>query len=137
MKIFTWHSVYSGISVRRTLYKAGISLRRTVFLGTDGFTVKLLWKNLCKADNYKANSRETDIFFVSQMKFLPIYNLYKADKFTKQFSRKKTYILFEKLLFTMFYSLAYILNNFFHSVFCPLIALSGARNLKSTGISIP
>ena len=131
MKIFTWRSVYSGISVKQTLYKAGISLRWTVFLGTDGFTVKLLWKNLCKADNYKADSRETDIEIFAYNK------LYKAGKFTKQFSRKKTYILFEKLLFTMFYSLAYILNNFFHSVFCPLIALSGARNLKSTGISIP
>ena len=131
MKIFTWRSVYSGISVKRTLYKAGISLRRTVFLGTDGFTVKLLWKNLCKKDNYKAGSRETDI------EIFAYNNLYKADKFTKQFSRKKTYILFEKLLFTMFYSLAYILNNFFHSVSAHWIALVGPIDLKFRGISSP
>ena len=55
----------------------------------------------------------------------------------KQFSRKKTYIFFEKLLFTMFYSLVYILNNFFRSVFCPLNCFGWSnkfkiyRNLKS------
>ena len=59
-------------------------------------------------------------FFVSQMNFLSINNLYKTDTFTKQFSRKKTYIFFEKLLYTMFYSLVCILNNVFNSVFCPL-----------------
>ena len=32
----------SGISIKRTLYKADISLRRIVYLGTNGFTVKLL-----------------------------------------------------------------------------------------------
>ena len=77
------NSKYSGISIKRTLYKAYISLKRTVYLGTDGFTVKLLWKNLYKADNYKADSRKTDTFFVPQMNFLPKNNLYKADTGTK------------------------------------------------------
>ena len=42
--------MYSGISIKRTLYKADISLKRTVYLGMDGFTVKLLRKNLYKAE---------------------------------------------------------------------------------------
>ena len=51
------------------LYKAYTSLRRTVYLGTDGFTVEFLWKNLCKVENYKADSRKMDTFFVPQMNF--------------------------------------------------------------------
>ena len=36
-------NVISGISINRTLYKADISLRRTVvYLGMDGFTVKYI-----------------------------------------------------------------------------------------------
>ena len=75
--------MYSGISIKRTLYKADISLIGTVYLGTDGFTVKLLRKNVHTADNYKADSRKTDTFFVPQMNFLPKNNLYKADTGTK------------------------------------------------------
>ena len=41
-------------------------MRRTVYLGADGFTVKLLPKNLYKVDNHKADSRKTDTFFVPQ-----------------------------------------------------------------------
>ena len=48
----------------------------------------------------------------------------------KQFSRKKTYIFFEKLLFTMFYSLVFILNNFFHSVFCSLNCFGWSKKFK-------
>ena len=33
---------YSVISIKQTLYREDICLRRTVYLGTDGFTVKLL-----------------------------------------------------------------------------------------------
>ena len=48
----------------------------------------------------------------------------------KQFSCKKTYIFFEKLLFTMFFSLVYILNNFFHSVFSPLDCIGSSKKFK-------
>ena len=78
-----WVELYSGISIKQTLYKADISLRRTFYLGTDGFTVKLLWKNLYKANNYKVDSRKTDTFFVPQMNFLPKNNLSKVDTGTK------------------------------------------------------
>ena len=111
---------YSEISIKRALYKADISSRRTVYPGTDGFTVKLLWKNLYKADSYKADSRKTDIFSCPKWTFGLKTISIKQTQVQKQFSRKKTYIFFEKLVFTMFYSLVYILNNFFHSVFCPL-----------------
>ena len=40
-------------------------------------------RNLYKADNYKAESRKTDNFFVPQINFLPKNNLYKADTGTK------------------------------------------------------
>ena len=69
---------YSEISIKRTFYKAEISLRRTVYLGTDVFRVKLLWKNLYKSDYYKAFNCKMDTFFVLQMKFLSKINLYKA-----------------------------------------------------------
>ena len=69
--------------IQWNLYKADISLRRTVYLGKDGFTVKLLWKNLYKVDSYKADSRKMDTLFVPQMNFLPKNNIYKADTGTK------------------------------------------------------
>ena len=75
--------MYSGISIKQILYKADISLRQTVYLGTDGFTVKLLRKNLYKADNYKAESRKADFFFVPQMNIFLKNNLYKGDTGTK------------------------------------------------------
>ena len=48
----------------------------------------------------------------------------------KQFSGKKTYIFFEKLLFTMFYTLVFILNNFFHTIFCPLNCFGWSKKFK-------
>ena len=69
---------YSVIPIKRTFYKADISLRRTVYLGRDWFTVKLLWKNLLIADNYKAQSCKTDTFFVPQINFLTTNNFFKA-----------------------------------------------------------
>ena len=54
----------------------------------------------------------------------------KRTQAQKQFSRKKTYIFFEKLLFAMYYSLVYILNNFFHSVFCPLNCFGWSKKFK-------
>ena len=54
----------------------------------------------------------------------------KRTQVQKQFSRKKTYIFFEKLLFAMFYSLVYIFNNFFHCVFCPLNCFGWSKKLK-------
>ena len=101
--------IYSGISKKLTLYKADISLRQKVYLGTDGLTVKLLFKIL-----YKADSRKTDTFFMPQMTVLPIS--IKRTQVQKQFSRKKICIFFEKVFLTMFYSLVYILKNFFCSV---------------------
>ena len=76
-------------------------------------------------DNYKAGSRKT-----GQINFLPKYNLYKVGTGTKQFSRKKTYIFFEKLLFTMLHFPVYILNNFFHSVFCPLNCFGWSKKFE-------
>ena len=105
-------------------------LRRTVYLGADRFTVKLLWKNLYKVDNYKADSRKTDSFLCLKWNFcLKIISI-KRTQAQKQFSRKKTYIYFEKFLFTMFFSLVYILNNFFHSVFCPLNCFGWFKKFK-------
>ena len=43
----------------------------------------------------------------------------------------KRHIFFEKLLFTMFYSLVYILNNFFHSVFYPLNCFGWSKKFKN------
>ena len=37
----------------------------------DGFTIKLLQKNLYKTDTYKADSQKMDTFLVYQMKILP------------------------------------------------------------------
>ena len=77
---------YTGISIKGKLYKVDIRLRWTVYLRTDGFKVKLSWKSLYKADNYKADSRKMDTFFVPQMNFLPKNNLYKVDTSTKTVS---------------------------------------------------
>ena len=60
---FILYISYSGFPIKWTPCKADIFLRRTVYLGMDGFTVKLLWKNIYKVDNYKADSRKTDTFF--------------------------------------------------------------------------
>ena len=94
-KMKYWLFLYSGISIKRALYKVEISLRQTVYLRTGGFTVKLLWKNLCKADNYKADSRNTDTFscpkWTSCLKIISI----KRTQVQKQFSRKKTYFLWK------------------------------------------
>ena len=68
----------------------------SLYLGTDGFTVKLLLENLYKTDNYKADSRKTNTFFVPQMNFLPKIFSIKRTQVKKQFSRKKTYIFFEE-----------------------------------------
>ena len=70
------------------------------------------------------------------MNILPKNNLYKADTDTKTISGKKD-IFLEKLLFTMFYSPVYILNNFFTAFSAHWIALAGPQNLKITGISSP
>ena len=55
----------------------------------------------------------------------------KRKQVQKQFSRKKTFIFFEKLLFTTFYSLVYILNNFVHSVFCLLNCFGWSNKFKT------
>ena len=93
-------SKYSGISIKRTPYKADISIRRTVTPCTDGYTVKLSLKNLYKADIYKADiykadSYKTDTFFVHQMKFSPKTTLCKADTgCRKTIFMKEVYIYF-------------------------------------------
>ena len=71
---------YNGISVKCIPFKAGTYLRRTMVPYTDGFTVKILQKNIYKADTYKADSHKTDTFFVYQMKIFP-----------KKLSEKRTY----------------------------------------------
>ena len=70
---------HSGISIKWTLYKVDISVDWQLIQERKVFTVKLLWKNLYTADNYKADSRKTNTFFVPQMNILPKNNLYKAD----------------------------------------------------------
>ena len=123
---------YNGISIKPTLYEADISLRRTVYLGPDGFAVKLLWKQLYKEDNYKADKRKTDTFSCPKWTFwLKIVSI-KRDSF-----HVKRHIFFKKLFFTMVYSLIYILNDFFTAFSGHWIALTGPRNLKLTGISSP
>ena len=51
--------MYSGIPIKRTPYKANISVRWTVTPFTDVFTVKLLYTNF-----YKADSQNTITFFI-------------------------------------------------------------------------
>ena len=51
-KQYRFSMVYSGISIKRTHYKADIPIRRTVWRGTDCFALRsnYLRKNLYKAD---------------------------------------------------------------------------------------
>ena len=73
----------------------------------------------------------TDTFFVPQMNFCAKIISIKRTHEQGQFLWKKTKIFFVKSLFTMFYSLVYISNNFFHSVFCPLNYFGWSRKFKN------
>ena len=112
------------------LYKADISLRRTVYLGMDGSTVKLLWKISIKRTIIKRIVVRRTLFSCPKWTFcLKIISI-KRTQVQKQLSRKKTCIFFEKLLFTMFYFLVYILNDFYHSVFCLLNCFDWSKEFK-------
>ena len=63
--------------------------------------------------------KKSYFFFVPQMSFCLKIISVKWKQVQKQFSHKKTYIFFEKLLFTRISSLIYILNNFFSQHFLP------------------
>ena len=119
---------YSGISIKRTLYKADIILRRTVYLGTDGFRVKLLWKDLYKANNYKVDSRKTDTFYVAQMNFLPKNNLYKKGHRYENIFHVKRHLFSLKSYFLQCFTL--FLNNIFHIVFCWLNCFGWSKKFK-------
>ena len=60
--------------------------------------------------------------------FLKIITI-KWTQVQEQFSRKKKYTFFEKLLFTMFYSWS-IFWITFHSVFCPLNCFDWSKKFK-------
>ena len=69
---FTWS--YSGISIKRTHYKADTSIRRTVWRGTDCFALRSNYvrKNLYKADI----SIKRTLFYTNGVRFkeIPLYN---------------------------------------------------------------
>ena len=74
--------------IQWNLYKAD-SLSSGHLFKTDSLSrnrwiySETLMKKSLKADNYKADNRKTDTFFVPQMNSLPKNNLYKADRGTK------------------------------------------------------
>ena len=59
--------IYSGTSLKRTSYKADISLRRTKNFAPDEFLRKPLSQNLCKADTLNRTLHKADTFFKSRM----------------------------------------------------------------------
>ena len=131
-KKYDTFSRYSRISFEHTLYKVDFSLRRTVYLGTGGFTVKLLWKNSVNRTIIKRTVVWRTLFSSPKWTFcLKIISI-KWTQVQKQFSCQKTYIFVEKF-FTL-WSIFWI--TFLTAFSTHSIVLAGPRNLKFTGISV-